>query len=86
MKPPNFQTSRLSISSYRQTLGEIEAVLFEGGSGAAVNGAEESGLVEAKLLQLLRVLCQSGRKQQLLQRHLGRRQTEGQIQRNPEAA
>lgn len=69
--------SHLSIRSYCQTLGEIKAILTEGGSRgcAAADGAEESGLVEAQLLQLLRVLCQRGGKQQLLQRHLGWRQT-----------
>lgn len=41
-----------------------------------MDGAEESGLVEAQLLQLLWVLCKCGRKQQLLQRHLRRGQTE----------
>ena len=40
-----------------------------------MDGAEEPGLVEAQLLQLLWVLRECGRKQQLLQRHLRRRQT-----------
>lgn len=67
----------LLIRSYCQTLGEIKAILTEGGRccSAAADGAEEPGLVEAQLLQLLRVLCQRGRKQQLLQRHLRWRQT-----------
>lgn len=76
------------VISYRQTLGKVKAVLFLGGSGwcgvvaaaggvgVTVDGAEESGLVEAQLLQLLWVLCKCGRKQQLLQRHLRWRQTE----------
>lgn len=69
--------------SYRQTLGEVKAVsCLRGGCWCAVrvrvDGAEKSGLMEAQLLQLLRVLCERGRKQQLLQRHLRRRQTEGE--------
>jgi len=65
------------VTSYRQPLWEVEAALrLGGGAGVAVDGAEEAGLVEAELLELLRVLCQRGRKQKLLQRHLRRRQTE----------
>lgn len=41
-----------------------------------MDGAEEPGLVEAQLLQLLWVLCERGGKQELLQWHLRRRQTE----------
>lgn len=57
-----------NTTAYRQTLGKVKAVLFLGGScrcgvdaadgvGLTVDGAEESGLVEAQLLELLRVLC-----------------------------
>lgn len=74
----SFANWHLLIRSYCQTLREIKAILTEGGSCccAATDGAEESGLVEAQLLQLLRVLSQRGWKQQLLQRHLRWRQTE----------
>lgn len=73
------------IFSHRQTLGEIEAVLFLGRGvvsvGLTVDGAEKSGLVEAQLLQLLRVLRERGGKEQLLHRHLRRRETgEGEKQ------
>lgn len=59
---------------YREALREIELLkrlrgLLRG--GATVDGAEEPGLVQAQLLELLRVLGESGGKQQLLQRHLG---------------
>ena len=40
------------------------------GAPACQPRGEEPGLVEAQLLQLLRVLCQGGREEQLLQRHL----------------
>lgn len=73
------------VTSYRQTLREVEAVLFlaDGGRlcggvvvvGAAVDGAEEARLMEAQLLQLLWVLRERGGEQQLLQRHVWRRQT-----------
>lgn len=74
----SFANWHLFIRSYCQTLWEIKAILTESGSCccAATDGAEESGLVEAQLLQLLRVLSQRGWKQQLLQRHLRWRQTE----------
>lgn len=71
----SFAPWHLLIRSYCQTLWEIKAILTEGGSRCSADGAEEPGLVEAQLLQLLRVLCQRGRKQQLLQRHLRWRQT-----------
>lgn len=58
--------------AHSQALREVE-FLFACG---AVCGAEETRLVEAQLLQFLRVLRQSGREEQLLQRHLRRRQTE----------
>lgn len=53
------------MSLYREALGEDKAVLFLGGVrrsvvGGAVNGAEEPGLVEVQLLQLLRVPSESG--------------------------
>lgn len=45
-----------------------------------MDGAEEPGLVQAQLLELLRVLCEGGGKQQLLQRHLRWGQAaEGQV-------
>lgn len=62
-------------------MGEVESVMFVGiirclRVVVAADGAEESRLMEAQLLQLLWVLGECGREQQLLQWHLRRRQTE----------
>lgn len=58
--------------AHSQALREVEFLFAR----RAVCGAEEARLVEAHLLQFLRVLRQSGREEQLLQRHLRRGQTE----------
>lgn len=69
--------SSQKAESHREALGEVEAIDHgRRAAGRAVNGAEELRLVEAQLLQLLRVLGERGGKEQLLERRLTWRQTE----------